>query len=107
TFPVTRQGDEITYTVTVLNDGNVTLTDVTVDDPLCTPDFQSGDTGNDQILGVGELWTYTCTYAVTQDDVDSGAIVNTATVGAKDPHGDPIGGEDSATVAAEGKANLE
>ncbi|MFP5219123.1 MAG: hypothetical protein ACLGIG_05210, partial [Actinomycetes bacterium] len=70
-------GDEVVYTVTVDNDGNVTLSDVTVTDPLCTPVYLSGDDG-DELLQVDEVWTYTCTYVITQVDVDAGSVVNTA-----------------------------
>ncbi|MFP5218931.1 MAG: hypothetical protein ACLGIG_04235, partial [Actinomycetes bacterium] len=70
-------GDEVVYTVTVENDGNVTLSDVTVTDPLCTPVYVSGDDGDD-LLQVEEVWTYECTYEITQADVDAGSVTNTA-----------------------------
>src|SRR5207248_640962 len=81
-------------------DGNRTLSDVTVADPLCAPVFASGDGNGDGLLDVGEAWTYTCTYAVTQSDIDGGAIVNTATAQAMDGQGRPVSGQDSAIVVS-------
>jgi uncharacterized repeat protein (TIGR01451 family) len=71
-------GDEVLYTVTVDNDGNVTLSDVTVDDELCPAEYVSGDANDDGLLQVTETWVYECTYTVTQDDVDAGSVLNTA-----------------------------
>ncbi|SFH18016.1 conserved repeat domain-containing protein, partial [Algoriphagus hitonicola] len=64
---------EIEYTFVVTNDGNVTLTDVTVSDPLFDLSF------GPFTLAPGTSATYTYTYTVTQADVDAGSIVNTAT----------------------------
>ncbi|KXN97825.1 hypothetical protein LS48_14695, partial [Aequorivita aquimaris] len=79
--------DTITYTFTVTNEGNVSLSGITVTDPLLeAPNpvvaivFQGGDTDNDGELDVTETWTYTATsYAITQDDIDAGEVVNQAT----------------------------
>ena len=51
--------------VTVHNDGNVSLHDVTVTDLRCAPEFQSGDNTPFGVLDVGETWTYACLYAAT------------------------------------------
>ena len=77
---VTDAGDTVVYTITVTNDGNLSLSGVVMSDPLCPPVLQSGDTTNPGVLDVGETWTYTCTYVVTQDDIDRGAIPNTASL---------------------------
>ncbi|HBL10816.1 MAG TPA: hypothetical protein DD379_05315, partial [Cyanobacteria bacterium UBA11162] len=87
---VDSAGDIITYTYTVSNGGTVPLTGVTLIDDNYTPgdpgnDFnptrgadQVGD--NDNILEVGEIWTYTATHTVTQPEIDAGVdLVNTAT----------------------------
>ncbi len=79
--------DTITYTFTVTNQGNVSLSDITVTDPLLqAPNpvvdivFQGGDTDNDGELDVTETWIYTATsYTITQDDIDNGEVVNQAT----------------------------
>ncbi|SHO62306.1 conserved repeat domain-containing protein, partial [Algoriphagus zhangzhouensis] len=75
------EGETISYTFSVSNGGDVSLTNITVTDPLpglSTPTYQSGDDG-DGILEVGETWVYTATYSVTQADIDAGQVDNTAT----------------------------
>jgi uncharacterized repeat protein (TIGR01451 family) len=84
--------DDVTYTITIVNDGNVTLHDVDVDTSLSASPMthiETGGTGinGDDILDVGETWTYTTTYDVVQSDIDNGGVVdddlsidNTATV---------------------------
>src|SRR5437763_3425527 len=96
---VSSVGDQITYAVTVVNDGNQTLSGVTVTDPRCSPVFGGGDVDGDRLLDVGETWTYSCTYAVTQADIDAGSVRNIATVSADDPHGAPISETAEAVVA--------
>ena len=68
---VTNAGDVITYQVNVTNDGNVDLTNVTVNDPL----IDNLDGNNDTVLNVGETWTYTGNYSVTQEDINSNGTV--------------------------------
>ncbi len=68
------EGDEITYTFTVTNNGNVTLTDLVVNDPLFDLEF-----GPIEELEPGEELTFTYIYSITQEDVDAGSVVNTAT----------------------------
>ncbi|MEL6681887.1 MAG: Ig-like domain-containing protein, partial [Pseudomonadota bacterium] len=80
----------VTYTITVTNDGNVTLTGVNLIDELAqdTTDLSlttlpslSGDLDSDLEIDVGEVWTYTATFDATQSQIDDGNdIVNTATV---------------------------
>ncbi|MBE0667312.1 MAG: DUF11 domain-containing protein, partial [Bacteroidales bacterium] len=71
----------LTYTITVTNTGNVSLTNVFLSDDLAgTATLTSGDDG-DGVLEVGEAWVYTATYAATQADIDAGTdLVNTASV---------------------------
>jgi len=79
---VDQVGDLINYTIEVENTGNVTLTGVTVNDPLLGGSLTSytGDTDGDGKLDVTETWTYSGSYSVTQADLDKGGnIVNTAT----------------------------
>jgi uncharacterized repeat protein (TIGR01451 family) len=80
-------GDVIHYTITVANDGNVTLTGVTPIDPLLGTLTRGTDNpGNDDNkLDVGETWTYRGSYTVTQGDMDNngggdGDIDNTVSV---------------------------
>jgi uncharacterized repeat protein (TIGR01451 family) len=75
--PVTYDaaGDEITYTFRVENTGNVTLTDVTVTDPM----FPAMTCGTVTLIP-GDTIICTATYTITQDDINAGAVLNTATV---------------------------
>ena len=69
-------GETISYTFEVANTGNVTLTGVTVLDPL------SGLSAIDcpaTTVAVGDSITCTATYTVTQADIDAGEVENTAT----------------------------
>lgn len=76
----------LNYSIVVSNTGNITLNNVTVDDTL--PDGTqavlagpTGDVGIAGALDVGEVWTYTTTYAALQDHIDVGvALVNSVTV---------------------------
>ena len=76
--------DSILYTFTLTNTGNAELDGITLVDPLLggeiTGPIDGSDEGDDGILTVGETWTYLALYAITQEDIDNGAVVNQATV---------------------------
>ncbi len=93
-------GQTITYTFAVRNTGNVTLDNVVVTDPLCSaaPVYSTGDVNNDDELDVNETWLFTCTYAVTQADINAGSLTNTATATATGPQGQPATDTDSETI---------
>ncbi|MFI6639258.1 GEVED domain-containing protein [Streptomyces sp. NPDC050504] len=85
-------GETITYSFTVTNTGNVTLTDVTVDEgefngsgtmsePVCPDGAKS--------LAPGDQVVCTATYTVTQADADRGTLRNTATATGTPPGGTP------------------
>lgn len=95
-------GEAIDYTITVTNDGNVTITDIDVSDPL-TDDPECDAT----TLKPGEVATCTVTYTLTQDDVDAGSVKNTATVSGKDPSGKTVKGEGSRTTPLSLKPSLK
>ncbi|MHB8101622.1 MAG: beta strand repeat-containing protein [Methanosarcina sp.] len=81
----TEAGDVIAYQVNVTNDGNIDLTNVNVTDSLIGLAGPVESNSNDTILEVGENWTYTGNYTITQEDLNSngtgtGFIDNTATV---------------------------
>jgi uncharacterized repeat protein (TIGR01451 family) len=96
-------GDAINYTVVVDNTGNMTLTGVTVTDPLAGLTLASGDTDHDGMLDIDETWTYTGSHTVTQAEMDAGgAIANTASV----TTGQGAGDSDSASVAVEQHASI-
>jgi uncharacterized repeat protein (TIGR01451 family) len=76
-------GETITYTFTAENTGNVTLTDVVIEDAEFTGAGSLSDLECDGpmpgVLEPGEVLTCTATYTVQQDDVDAGMIRNVAT----------------------------
>jgi len=91
-------GNTINYRFTVTNQGNVSLREVAISDPLfeapnaeVAVNFVSGDTNNDGILGVDEIWIYAGAYVITQADIDIGDVENQAFVEAVDPQELPIG----------------
>lgn len=80
-------GDRIGFGFTVVNTGTVSLTDVTVRDPLLD-DSGVGVSCPVSDLAPGE--TLTCTsdpYVITDADVTSGSVVSVATVTARTPMG--------------------
>ncbi len=75
--------ETITYAFTVTNEGNTTISGVTVTDDLLgglLTAIPTGDTNNDGNLDVTETWVYVQGYNVTQADIDLGSVTNTATV---------------------------
>ena len=103
--PVDRvdAGDTISYAFAVTNTGNVTLSGVTVTDPL---------TGLDCFVGTllpGQTDSLSCstTYVLSQADVNAGSRVNTATVDAFDPDGEPVTDSDTATVPLPKQASVD
>jgi hypothetical protein len=79
------QFDEtITYAFTVTNDGNVTLTNVTIDDPTVS---MAGGPIVGLAPGISDPTTFTGTYSITQADIDAGFVANTATASGTDPQG--------------------
>ena len=93
-------GSVITYSFMLTNNGNVTISNPVLDDPLCqSPSgqlsfargFVSGDVGAiPQSLDVDETWLFQCGYSVTQSDIDAGTVQNTATASGQDPAGNTI-----------------
>jgi PGF-pre-PGF domain-containing protein/uncharacterized repeat protein (TIGR01451 family) len=82
---VTKAGDIITYQINLTNDGNIDLTNVTVNDTLVSLTNPVESSITDGILAPEEYWTYTGNYTVTQADISSNGggdefINNTATV---------------------------
>jgi len=81
-------GEVITYAIDVTNDGNMTLTGVTVSDPSVSDlaavesgGFNTGDANQDGKLDLGETWHYTASHTVTQTELNAGGTIdNTASV---------------------------
>lgn len=77
-----KPGTEIRYTVKVTNTGNVTLRNVTCDDSM----KGIGRIALDRTqLAPGETATGTASHAITQSDIDSGIVTNTASSSADAP----------------------
>jgi hypothetical protein len=83
----TQAGETITYVFVVTNTGNVTLTNVSINDPLVTV---SG--GPIPVLSPGDVdgTTFTGVYVVAQADIDAGGFENLAVATGTDPQGNPI-----------------
>ncbi|AKB20952.1 DUF11 domain-containing protein [Methanosarcina sp. WH1] len=82
---ITAAGDIISYQVNISNIGNLDLTNITVNDSLINLTGPAGDNPPNDVLDVGEVWTYTGNYTVTQEAINNtiegkGFINNTATV---------------------------
>lgn len=83
---VEKAGEEITYTLTVTNTGNVTLNNVTVNDEMLGGDLKV----TPSTLAPGETGTVTGTYTVTQEDINHHEkIINIATATGTPPGYDP------------------
>ena len=74
--------EEITYEITVTNDGNLTITDITVTDEL------TGDEWTIASLAPEATEVFEATYTVTSDDVKNGSVLNEATAKGTSPDPD-------------------
>ncbi|MFA5580953.1 MAG: SdrD B-like domain-containing protein, partial [Paracoccaceae bacterium] len=72
-------GQEISYSFTIENIGNVTLSDITLADLLDGIEFNDGEIAT---LAPGDIDSdaFSATYAITQADIDRGFVTNEATV---------------------------
>ena len=110
------EGDTLNYTITVENTGNVTLNDVTLTDLFTDAEGTTIDldsmrdaTGNSVALStnpdgsatytsgasldVGEEWTFTAQFDLTEAVIQTGGVENLVIVAATTPSGDPIEAE--------------
>ncbi len=81
-----HSGDQLTFSYTVTNPGDVPLTNVTATDDKCSPLTRTGDT-SDATLDPGDTWTYTCSYAIQWSEGDANPVVNTVTTCGMPPGG--------------------
>jgi len=93
TLPVTGVDQILTYTVTVENTGNQTITNVVAEDPLL-----SGFTCEAAEMAPNDVLTCSGTYQVEQRDIDAGSLSNTASVDGVSPQGDRISDETTLIV---------
>jgi uncharacterized repeat protein (TIGR01451 family) len=98
---VSTVGETITYTFTATNTGPVPLTGVVITDPLPGLSALSCTPAQPTTLAPGEKLTCTATYKVTQADLDSGAVTNTATATGTPPTGPPLRPTDTVDVPTE------
>ena len=92
TGAIVAAGQEITYSFRVTNTGNVTMSDIVVN--------ETAFTGSGELSAVecpvtslvpGQFTTCTATYTVSQADIDAGGVLsNTATAGGSTPGGGPL-----------------
>jgi uncharacterized repeat protein (TIGR01451 family) len=81
---VTGAGQVITYSFAITNTGNVTMTHVTVTDPMSGLSAVSCPGAT---LAPDASMTCTAKYTTTADDVASGSITNAATAAGVEPDG--------------------
>ncbi len=101
---VAEVGATITYSFAVTNTGNVTVDDVAVAEGEFsgTGELSAVECPEDTTLAPGETVNCTATYEVTQADVDSGELTNTATAGGTTPSGDPVSSPPSTSTVSTG-----
>jgi len=102
---VAAVGDAVSYTFTVTNTGNVTVTGVGIDEQ----DFSGSGTLSaidcpTDPLAPGDSVECTASYAVTQADLDAGSITNTATATAQDPNDGAVTSESSSATVDAGQS---
>ena len=79
--------DEITFTFHVKNTGNVTLTDVGIDDELLAELGIAVSCPATTLAPAAEMDCISDVYVVTQADIDAGRVLNVATAGGTTPPG--------------------
>jgi len=104
--PGLSAGDTIDYQIEVSNVATTDLTNIVLTDVLeqsgvqtpLVPVLSTGDLNLDNRINAGEVWIYTVSYTLTQDDIDdAGDIINTATA-SSDEIG-PRDGTDTQTLS--------
>jgi len=101
-----QAGDTLSYSFAITNTGNVTLTNITLSDPLPGISISGGPIVT-MAPGAVDSTTYTATYTLTQADIDAGKVQNQATASGTPPSGPNVSdlsgtttGDDIPTVAA-------
>src|SRR5262249_54832617 len=93
-------GQPVTYSLTVTNTGNVTISGITVTDVVTTPDSDPAPvvTCPTTTLAPGGSTTCIAITTVTQADLDAGTIADTATATGTDPSGVAVPPADASFV---------
>ncbi len=93
-------GDIITYSYAAVNTGNITMTNVSINDVHSGAGSLSAITPASVTLAPGESQTFVATYEVTQDDIDAGSnITNDAALNGTPERGSYTPASDDATVS--------
>ncbi len=100
-------GDEIEYVFTVRNTGNVTVSDIEINDPMLAEAGADVVCEDDTLAPNGET-ECTATYTVTDEDVAEGKteLVNTATVKGKTPAEKDVESDEATATTAVGLPGL-
>ncbi|MBK9436212.1 MAG: hypothetical protein IPN52_14365 [Micrococcales bacterium] len=89
--PVAK-GTKVKYSYTVTNTGISPLSNVTVTDAKCKPEFVSGDANDNSELDTTETWLYTCSATLEQ------TTTNTVIATGYDPEEKKVEDQDEVTV---------
>ncbi|PHS01326.1 MAG: hypothetical protein COA80_02365, partial [Leeuwenhoekiella sp.] len=80
-------GETITYTFTVTNTGNTSVSDIVIEDDRLDI---SGLALVPETLAAGESGVVTAVYTITQEDIEAGFVTNTATATGTDQFGEEV-----------------
>ncbi|MCO6477172.1 MAG: DUF11 domain-containing protein [Phaeodactylibacter sp.] len=84
------EGDVITYIITVMNTGNVTVSGITISDPNADMGSINCSPAEAFTLAPGQSATCSAIHTLTQADIDSRIISNQAFANGIDPNGQPV-----------------
>uniref|UniRef100_UPI00232B25B8 gliding motility-associated C-terminal domain-containing protein n=1 Tax=Olleya namhaensis TaxID=1144750 RepID=UPI00232B25B8 len=94
-------GDQLQYNFVVVNNGNATITDVVINDPLL-----GGIVGVIDVLTPSDSGNIIETYNLTQSDIDAGNVTNTATAIGNDPFDNDVSDTDTVIFTIADMASL-
>src|SRR5699024_2013762 len=108
-------GENVTYTFTATNDGNVTLSNISISDVLeGLSDITYAAINGEEIadpenikLMPGDVLTADAFYQITQADLNAGEVENTATVTGTDPSEEPVTDTDTEYIVGEQKPGIQ
>jgi len=96
-----EEGEVVTYTIKVINNGNVTISNIVVEDPLTGMVWDVGTlVPSDSAIPLIRKPSKEkdTKYTIKADDILAGKVVNTVTVSGVDPDGNPVGTTDTETI---------
>ncbi len=96
-----EEGEVVTYTIKVINNGNVTISNIVVEDPLTGMVWDVGTlVPSDSAIPLIRKPSKEkdTKYTIKADDILAGKVVNTVTVSGVDPDGNLVGTTDTETI---------